>query len=114
MNTRDVITTTDLDRFGYRELKILRNLLEALEKQGLPDDFFPDGVTPMMNTQSGNVFLTNSENQVAMMNGTKLESFYYCPECGHEGFKDEMKHKGSLECRVYLREIVFKEDTRHE
>lgn len=98
-------TTTDLSQFGYREIKMASELLNAWVKNGLPDDFEHDEVTVMMNTNSGNVFLTNSEYQVAMMNGDSLESFYTCPECGHEGFKDEMHHDGGSECRRYLREI---------
>lgn len=97
-------TTTDLSEFGYRERKMAAELLTASCK-GLPDDFDDDGVTVMMNKNSGNVFLTNSDFQVAMMNGENLESFYSCPECGHEGFKDEMQHDGDVECRRYLREI---------
>ena len=109
-------TTTDLSDFGYRELAMAGKLLTAYahERKG-PEDFEPDGVTVMMNTSSGNVFLTNSEHQVAMMNGDKLESFYTCPECGHEGFKDEMQHEGDAECARYLREIgVTSEDEDDE
>ena len=100
------ITTTDLAQFGYREKEMAAELLQAMIKQGLPEDFYDDGVTVMMNRNSGNVFLTNSEYQVAMMNGDKLESFYNCPYCGHEGFKEDMKHKAKdAECRRYLKEI---------
>lgn len=48
------------------------------------------GITVMMNQNSGNVFLTNSEFQVAMLadNGT-LYSFYSSPYEGKEGsFED--------------------------
>ncbi len=95
---------TDLSQFGYREKKMAAILLTEM-CNGLPDDFNDDEVTVMMNTGSGNVFLTNSDYQVAMMNGDNLESFYSCPMCGHEGFKDEMQHDGSAECTRYLREI---------
>ena len=79
-------TTTDLADFGYRELKLAIALLDAYGNQGLPEDFEEDGVRVMFNTESGYVFLTNSEYQVAMMNGVELENFYVCPECGREGF----------------------------
>lgn len=99
-------TTTDLSNFGYREIKLVTELLNAWVEQGLPDDFYGDGVHPMFNTYSGNVFLTNSEFQVAMMNGNKLESFYSCPECGHEGFKEEMEHNLDVPgCVEYLHDI---------
>lgn len=99
------ITTTDLAKFGNREKAMAAELLTELSKGNLPDDFNDDEVTVMMNTNSGNVFLTNSDFQVAMMNGDTLESFYSCPECGHEGFADEMEHEGGRECRRYLKEI---------
>ena len=83
-------TTTNLAEFGYRELRMVRDLLTAMLEQGLPQAFDPKGVVPMMNSGSGNVFLTNSEYQVAMMNGDKLESFYSSPYEGREGFKEEL------------------------
>lgn len=98
------IITTDLAEFGFRELHLAGNLLKAYGSNGL-DGFEHNGVQVMMNKNSGNVFLTNSECQVAMMNGNDLELFYSCPECGHEGFADEMDHEGNKECRRYLKEI---------
>jgi len=99
------MTTTNLADFGYREKRMAAELLNAMCR-GLPDDFSDDQVTVMMNTSSGCVFLTNDDYQVAMMNGHKLESFYSCPECGHEGFKEDMAHgEDNEECRRYLRDI---------
>lgn len=85
------ITTTNLADFGQRERALLIDLLEAWNNEGLPEDFYDDEVVPMMNVQSGNVFLTNSDFQVAMMNGSDLESWYYTPYSGHEGFADSLK-----------------------
>lgn len=107
---KNEITTTDLSEFGYREIKMTSELLNAWIESGLPDNFDNDGVTVMMNKNSGNVFLTNTEYQVAMMNGDKLESFYSCPECGHEGFKDEMEHEGNSDCEEYLKQIGAMEE----
>ena len=84
------MTTTNLSNFGYRELLILEELLKAMREQGLPDDFYDEEVHPMMNQSSGNVFLTNSDYQVAMLNGDKLESFYFLSYHGNEGFLDEL------------------------
>lgn len=84
-------TTTDLSKFGYRELAILRDLLSAMLEHGLPDDFWDNEVVPMMNTYSGNVFLTNSEYEVAMLTGDgTLESWYYLNGTGIEGFYDDL------------------------
>ena len=85
------ITTTDLAKFGWREKRMAAELLNAMIEQGLPEDFEDDEITIMFNTHSGNVFLTNSEYQVAMMNGEKLESFYITPYHGYEGFAEDLK-----------------------
>ena len=84
------VTTTDFSKFGHRERELARKLLNTWNSQGLPEDFYDDEVTIMMNNQSGYVFLTNSDYQVAMMNGDKLESFYTDFETGEEGFLDEL------------------------
>ena len=87
------ITTTDFSKFGHRERKLAEQLLTAWNEQGLPEDFYDEAVTIMFNTHSGNVFLTNSEFQVAMMNGDRLESFYTDFETGEEGFKNELSEE---------------------
>jgi len=102
------ITTTDLSRFGSRERSMLEDLLKAWREQGLPEDFYPEKVKPMMNMLSGNVFLTNEDFQVAMMNGDKLESFYSCPNCGNEGFKEDFEdccEEANPCCKEYLKDM---------
>ena len=84
------VTTTDFSRFGYREREMAEELLKAWREQGLPENFENDSVIIMMNLYSGNVFLTNADYQVAMMNGDRLESFYTDFETGEEGFKEEL------------------------
>ena len=87
------ITINDFSKFGYRERKMAEQLLHAWNEKGLPEDFYEDEVSIVMNTHSGNVFLTNSEFQVAMMNGDRLESFYTDFETGEEGFKEELSEE---------------------
>ena len=84
-------TTTDFSNFGWRERKIAAKLLYASCEDGFPEDFYNNEVTIMFNQNSGNVFFTNSEYQVAMMNGDKLESFYTTPYEGREGFAEDLK-----------------------
>ena len=95
------VTTTDLSKFGYWEWVKLRDLLNGMIEQDFPDDFVNDGVNAMFNRDSGHVFLTNSEYQTAMMNGDKLESWYYCYNCGHEGFAEDcqLNDEGCNECQ---------------
>lgn len=87
--------TSDLSRFGYRELAIAGRLLTifAGEDKNITcegDIDLGDGVTIMMNTNSGNVFLTDEDFKVAMLNcNDKLEMFLTCLNCGAEGFASE-------------------------
>ena len=84
-------TTTNLADFGYRELDMAADLLKAYANGKGPDSFDTEGVTLMMNQNSGNVFLTNDECQVLMMNCDDLEEWYFTPYAGHEGFADDLK-----------------------
>jgi len=69
---------------------MLSCILNAWVENGLPDDFDNEGVRAAFNRNSGYVFLTNDEYQVAMMNGDYLESFYSTPYKGCEGFLDDL------------------------
>ena len=94
-------TTTDLTQFGFRELQMAAELLTAYCEQ--PPDFLTNGVHLMMNTYSGFVFLTDEDFNVAMMNGDRLEPFHSCPECGAEGFAEDLPENAC--CQSYLREV---------
>jgi hypothetical protein len=77
--------TQDLSKFGYRELAMGADLLRAILRD-LPDDFEDDGITVEFNPNSGEVFLTNSGYQVAVLDKRgELESFYSTPYEGLEG-----------------------------
>lgn len=84
------VTTTDLAQFGMREIIEANKLLTAWINNGLPNDFYHDSVTIMMNKNSGNVFLTNSDYQVAMESDGKLYSFYVTPYNGLEGSYEDL------------------------
>lgn len=90
MEKTNEITTTNLAEFGMREIILAKNLLTAWVDNGLPSDFEQDEVVIMMNKNSGNVFLTNSEFQVAMEDGGKLYSFYSTPYNGIEGSLEDL------------------------
>lgn len=85
------MTTTNLSEFGYRELDMAADLLKAYANGKHNCPYFSDnGVQVMMNTSSGNVFLTDEDCNVLMMNGSELEGFYVSPYSGHEGFFDDL------------------------
>jgi len=88
MSTASEIVTSDLSRFGFRELKMAADLLAAYCET--PPDFLGDGLSVMLNTHSGYVFLTDEDFNVGMMNGDRLEQFHTCFECGAEGFAEEL------------------------
>ena len=85
-------TTTNLSEFGNRERAIAIELMTEWNNGNLPSDFEGDNIKVMMNTTSGNVFLTNDEYQVAMINdkSSKLESYYTSPYSGIEGFYGDL------------------------
>jgi hypothetical protein len=88
----DEITTTNLEDFGWRELKMVRDLIDAVEKNGYPKDFELDEVTIMFNRNSGYVFLTNSDYQAAMLTDEgNLELWHFLPYSGQEGFAEDLK-----------------------
>jgi len=82
--------TENLADFGFREIRMLRDILNAWVENGLPDNFARDGVRLAMNRNSGHVFLVNEDYQVAMMNGEELEEFYTLPYNGDEGFLSDL------------------------
>ena len=83
--------TENLADFGYRELYMVKDILTAwLDGNGLPDDFEDEGVRFAFNANSGNVFLVNDENQVAMEADGQLYSWYWLGYHGYEGFLEDL------------------------
>lgn len=83
------MNTRDLSEYGYRELDMAGDLLKAI-KNGLPDDFGGDGIAVEFNPNSGEVFLTNDEADVCMAVNGQLESWYFTPYRGLEGFWEDL------------------------
>ena len=49
------------------------------------------------------------------MNDDKLEIWYSCPYCGHEGFKEDLLHNPEDEdCTEYLKQIGVIEEKEGE
>ena len=87
------VYTEDLAKFGFRELDIAGDLLKAIKK-GLPSDFDREGIKVGFNMNSGNVFLTNADYQVAMVDDQGyLYSFYSSPYEGKEGSYEDLKEE---------------------
>ena len=99
--------TEDLKDFGAREYQELQKILNAwFNGKGLPRYFEYNNVRPAFNLSSAYVFLVNDDYQVAMLNGEDLELFYSCPECGNEGFEEDLGGECSNDCcKKYIKEI---------
>ena len=105
----DEIVTEDWSKFGNREIEEAKELLSHIK------EIDSDGqVKVMFNTHSGCVFLTDENYRSWMMNGDKIEEWFNCPYCGHEGFKEDMDHEPQdKDCTEYLQQIgVIKEDSK--
>jgi hypothetical protein len=82
--------TENLADFGFREIRMLRDTLTAWLENGLPEGFWHEGVKPAMNRNSGYVFLTNDDYQVAMLSEDSLQIFHSLPYGGAEGFLSDL------------------------
>jgi DNA-directed RNA polymerase subunit RPC12/RpoP len=40
-----------------------------------------------------------------MINGDKLEMYYTCPECGEEGFEEDLEKSPNKCCEEYSNEL---------
>lgn len=97
--------TRDISLFGYREKEIAADLLKAQGSSVDNTQFLGDGVSVEFNPMSGSVFLVDENYNVAMLNGELLEDWLNCPECGEEGFKEELKDSPNDCCKEYLKEL---------
>ncbi len=90
----------DLSNFGNRELNEAKEILDAIINNGYPDEFQLDGVSIAFNANSGIVFLTNSEYQVAVESEGKLVMWYilsYDSEGTCEDLHDDFKNNNISE-----------------
>jgi len=105
------VVTADLSEFGWRELDEAATLLKAYADN--PSVLDGDEVSLNFNRNSGYVFLTDEDYDTALINHDtgKLEKWYTCPQCGHEGFHSEMCHAtDDPECTEYLESINVAEE----
>ena len=93
----------DFSNFGSREIKMASELLDAYLNSNI--QLAGAGMKVCLNQDSGYVFLSDEDYNTYMMNGDKLEQFFNCPECGHEGFREEFKDQECSECKeIFNRE----------
>ena len=97
------------DGWGYREMDLAAKLLDKFSDRPA-DCGLEEPISLGFNLDSGCVFLFDGDGNTAMLNGDKLERHYSCPECGTEGFADDLKTEGSACCRRYLRDAGALDD----
>jgi len=100
--------TQDLSQFGYREMETAADLLHAYCKTS--PDFLSENIKIEFNPNSGCVFLVDEEFNIGMMNGGDLEQWINCPECGTEGFLEDMIEEGHDCCHTFLMESGLAEE----
>jgi len=93
----------DFSNFGYSEITMAQEILNAYMKSDL--QLSGSGMKVCLNPNSGFVFLSDEDYNVWMLNGENLEQFYSCPNCGHEGFKEEFEDQECEDCKS-----IFKGD----
>ncbi len=91
-NNKIKTITDDLAEFDYDDKCMVVRLLEAWNSERLPTVFFQSGIKIARYTYS--VCLINDENQVAMLNGEKLERYLFLPHDEDvEGFIEDIVTK---------------------
>lgn len=92
------IITKDYSEFGHREKEMARDLLQAYGTNDDKTEYLGQGVEVYFNLHSGYVFLSDEDYNVAIMNGSTLEDFIHCPDCGGEGVASEFAEDNTDEC----------------
>ena len=78
---KNEVYTENLAEFGSREIIEAMELLDAINRSGLPEQFETEGVRIGFNKNSGLVFLTNNEYQTCISttkeDGTGIDLFMF-------------------------------------
>lgn len=93
--------TNKLEEFGFIELQEAALLLtEYVNTKNNVE--LGSGVKLEFNQDSGKVFLTDEDCNVAVLEDGDLVNFYWCSECGYEGTKSDYefdkKNGNTQEC----------------
>ena len=86
------IVTTDLAKFGQRELELASELIKAYAQKR--PEFLGEKVMLNFNTHSGEVFLSDDDFNTGLLDDQELKRWATCCICGREGFADERNESG--------------------
>jgi len=87
------IITTDLSRFGSRELDMAIDLLKAYRYQ-LPE-FLGRHLALHFDIHSGQVYLQDEDYNTGMLDNDQLKQYVVCEDCNKEGFLDDLDENGN-------------------
>lgn len=90
--------TKDLSQFGQREKEMARDLLKVYGTFEDKTKFLGLGVEVFFNMNSGYVFLSDEDYNVAILSGGQLEDFITCPNCGMESVASEFREMNEDDC----------------
>lgn len=83
--------STDLSKFGNREKILAADLLTALAKTGWPDNFDMYNVQLYIDSNWGDVYLTNENGEFAALTDQgKIERYYFSPSGKYKGFFEDL------------------------
>ncbi len=106
------IVTDDWKNFGHREIKAaieLLNLYNENKMTPVAEEYMGEHLRPMLNRHSGWVFLTDDDNHVFLANHEGLlDIFLSCPNCGNEGFPEELIESPECEeCKEFATQYTY-------
>lgn len=94
----------NLEYFGFREIGMAADLMNAYADGKAPRWFDDSGVAVEFNPCSGCVFLTNDECQVLVFDGTDLVGWHFLGYAGNEGTVEDLWYEyehGDIDRRDY-------------
>ena len=98
--------TQNYDEFGHVEREEATLLLKTYGTNKDDTIRLESGIKVEFNPMSGNVFLVDEDFNCAMMNGDRLENFFYCHECGNEALQSEFREQCESDCCIeYANEL---------
>ena len=87
------IVELNFEGLGYREIKIVTELLQKYNESNNSDLPYPFKIG--YNLDSDNAFIFDEDYTTFMLNGDNLEQFYNCGNCGKEGFKVDFEGRAA-------------------
>lgn len=103
------IVELNFEGLGYREIKIVTELLQKYNESNNQDLPYPFKIG--YNLDSDNAFIFDEDYNTFMLNNEdQLEQFYNCGNCGKEGFKVDFEGRAAeTNCKECLDQFVGSE-----